>query len=211
MMKVCKSCEQEKSLSDFYTNGKTKGGELKYRPECKECNKEKNRVPEHLKKNKMITDIDDPIFIKCRRMAADAHARVFAPSRQYKTAYRNLDEPFGFTSARQMYEYLYTEFYNEINTLINAGASPSVDRIDSSKGYTPGNIRVISHKENTLRGVENVKKQMRLTTVDGRKLLFESVEDCAWYLGVQAQTIRNWINGTHSPPKKLFKALEKVS
>lgn len=30
--------------------------------------------------------------------------------------------------------------------------SPSVDRVDNTQGYTPGNIRVISNKANTLKG-----------------------------------------------------------
>jgi hypothetical protein len=204
LMKTCNVCGEEKSLTEFYTNGKTKGGEFKYRPDCKECSKESKRVPEHLKKNKPIADINDPVFIKCRRMAADAHARVFAPSRQHKKAYRNLTDPFGFTSTRQMYEFLYIEFYDEVKTLIDAGLSPSVDRIDSSKGYTKENIRILEFTENTLLGVERRKRPIKVAYPDGNSKVFESAEACAREFNTNSSHIRGWINGKYKPKNKCF-------
>lgn len=36
-MKLCNICNTHKSLDDFYTNGKTPKGSIKYKPECKTC------------------------------------------------------------------------------------------------------------------------------------------------------------------------------
>lgn len=38
--------------------------------------------------------------------------------------------------------------------------SPSLDRIDSSRGYVPGNVRVISHLANSMKGAAT-KEQLR--------------------------------------------------
>ncbi len=40
--------------------------------------------------------------------------------------------------------------------------SPSLDRIVPSKGYVPGNVRVISHRANRLRGDGTLKEIERL-------------------------------------------------
>jgi hypothetical protein len=45
--------------------------------------------------------------------------------------------------------------------------SPSLDRIDSTRGYIPGNVKVISHRANVLKGnmtlaeAENLVKYMK--------------------------------------------------
>jgi hypothetical protein len=36
-MKTCKTCNKTKPFSEFYTNGKTPKGTVKYKPSCKEC------------------------------------------------------------------------------------------------------------------------------------------------------------------------------
>ncbi len=42
-LKVCNNCGIEKSLEDFYSNGKTSSGLIKYKPSCILCENKKNR------------------------------------------------------------------------------------------------------------------------------------------------------------------------
>lgn len=46
---------------------------------------------------------------------------------------------------------------------------PSLDRIDSSRGYVPGNVRVISLRANTLKNNATVE-ELELVIADLRKL-----------------------------------------
>lgn len=55
--KICKKCEIEKSLNDFYKHPKTKDG---YSPECKECKKE-------IERNNYSIKANDPEFVKKER------------------------------------------------------------------------------------------------------------------------------------------------
>ena len=52
-MKVCKICGEEKQLEDFYTNGKTPKGSVKYKPECKLCHTELQQEFVELKQRKL--------------------------------------------------------------------------------------------------------------------------------------------------------------
>ena len=50
--------------------------------------------------------------------------------------------------------------------------SPSIDRIIPSKGYVPGNIRVISHRANRMRGdctVQEIEKLYLYLMMEGAK------------------------------------------
>ena len=44
----------------------------------------------------------------------------------------------------------------------NSDASPSLDRVDSSKGYIPGNVQVISWRANNLKGNATLAELIRL-------------------------------------------------
>ena len=48
--------------------------------------------------------------------------------------------------------------------------SPSLDRIDSSKGYTPDNIRVISNKANSIKSNATLEELERISTAFRAKI-----------------------------------------
>ena len=211
--KICTKCGIEKSIDDFYTAGRSRKGTVIYRGRCKECERLESRIPieERIVPPKYITD--DIIYKKCQQMAYDAHSRIYSPSRQNKSCYRNLINPFDFENTKEMYMYLFNNCYDEIKSMIDNNISPSVDRIDSSKGYSKDNIRILSHKENTERGVENRKRKVKVITPNGKIIIFNSVTECVSYFGYPSNCgnmIANWVkacNGgksNYKVPKDYF-------
>lgn len=49
-----------------------------------------------------------------------------------------------------------------LNNATLRGNSPTLDRIDSSKGYLPGNVRVISHKANSCKSDMSIESVARM-------------------------------------------------
>lgn len=148
---------------------------------------------------------EDIVLYKCKQMAGDAHARVFAKSRSYKTIYRNLEIPFGFINTTDMCNYLYNNFYNDIKILLEDGLIPSIDRIDSKIGYTKDNIRIIDFKINTELGLENRRRKVKMITPDREIILFESVTQCCKHFGYDnrhGSKIKSWIleDGKYKKP-----------
>ena len=48
-MKTCKTCGEEKSIKDFYSNGCQKNGKRKHKPNCRPCEQE-IRIKKHWSK-----------------------------------------------------------------------------------------------------------------------------------------------------------------
>lgn len=57
----------------------------------------------------------------------------------------------------------------EINTHGASHNSPSIDRIDSTKGYVKGNVWIISHRANTVKNDASLQ-ELELITANLRKL-----------------------------------------
>ena len=56
-----------------------------------------------------------------------------------------------------------------------AASSASIDRIDSRKGYVPGNVRVLSHRANMLKTNAQPLETLRLA-VDAARILLQRLD-----------------------------------
>ena len=53
-IKTCSICNEDKELTDFYTNGKAPSGKVKYKPHCKSCQNRKTKVDAWKKIKKVL-------------------------------------------------------------------------------------------------------------------------------------------------------------
>lgn len=180
--KTCKGCKASKPYTrKYYEIG---------RNYCKECRSLQHK--EMRKKRKS----EDIVLYRCQQMAYDAYSRIYAPSRKHKSCYRDLDNPYEFENPQEMCDFLYGIFYNEIKSLLDKKTSPSVDRIDNTKGYSKNNIRIISHERNTELGVENRKRKVKMITPKDEVIIFESTVKCVEYFGYGGESsnrVSHWV------------------
>ena len=50
--RICGACGELKPVSEFYKDGKTRDGKIKYRRDCKECYKQTRVYEERMKRRK---------------------------------------------------------------------------------------------------------------------------------------------------------------
>lgn len=181
MSRECSTCNTLKNENMFEGN----------RSKCKACRSIEAKERRSRKKK------EDIVRYKCYEMASSAYSRVNAKSREYKKGYQRLEEPFSFDNIPDFSDYLYDNFYNDIKYLLDTGEVPSVDRIDSNTGYTPKNVRILSHRENTLLGVEERKVKIKVTGPTGKETIYDSIEDCRVAFGAKYESyVRGWLKPT---------------
>lgn len=193
-IKRCSKCGELKELTtqNFEKQGNS------FRNKCRVCRNAERQEKRRQEKEK------DIVQYKCMEMARSAYSRVFDKSREHKKCYRNLVRPYEFKSVAHMAEFLHATYGEDIRDLISKGESPSVDRLDTSIGYTEDNIRVISHRTNTLLGVESTKRAIEVHHLDtDTREEYNSISECSDALGVCYSSIVKWLSGKHTPSKNV--------
>lgn len=150
-MRQCKKCKNFKEESDFYKNSRLYS---LYCKECKEITLKENKIRKNeVRKLKLRTD---PIYNAIRlKQRKDSRIRNY--------------EKFLLNHAKSRARKLKIEFNLELNDIIipeicpileiplkrsdinSTNNSPSLDRINNSKGYIKGNIRIISLLANRMK------------------------------------------------------------
>lgn len=139
--KACSTCGEVKSLLEFSRDANKKSG---LRASCRACTAKKCRS---YRQSCIERDL---VEWKLREL-------VLASKKRAKRAGidHNLDLDYLFSILPDYCPYLGIKFHWEAKTNCgNRGGhprSPSIDRIDSSKGYIKGNVAIVSHRANVIK------------------------------------------------------------
>jgi len=151
LTKVCNSCKEEKFVSEFTKNKAARDG-LQYK--CRSCDiayQAKRRLENHEEDLEYSRE-----YQRNRRQNFDYRLQMLVNASKQRAKNKNRENTITIEDVKAIYPKdgccpifgIKLEFNN-------AGfreTSPSIDRIDSSKGYTPDNIQIISWKANRIKG-----------------------------------------------------------
>lgn len=144
--KACSRCGEVKPLSEFVRDARLKSG---LRTDCRACNKKTRKA--YRESGKLATHVaKNLVQWKLRRLLNDSKVRAKKAGLDH-----DLDLNYLLEILTTRCPYLGTQFHWEVRT--NCGHrhthpfSPSIDRIDSSKGYVKGNVAIVSHRANSIK------------------------------------------------------------
>ncbi len=138
--KTCSKCKETKPVADFYKHNGSKDG---YRWQCKTCHKNvdsqtnPDRRAAYSSKYYNKRKLTDPALFMWKQAKHKA-----------QWDYNNMEFTITVDDIRipKVCPYLGVEFI-----ALDKDYGYSLDRIDSTKGYVPGNIQVISRLANTMK------------------------------------------------------------
>lgn len=162
ILKTCKICGKEKDLSLFSPHGKSKKGTVVYTPTCKECRTKQGREERtqyltktcegcgvswrrgngETKKTKTLCPTCYPLYRAAFQLVANAKHRATKKGLEY-----DIDVDFiydilkGGKCARTGIEF--SLGYNGKSFKDRNAYTPSIDKIDPTKGYTKDNVQVV--------------------------------------------------------------------
>lgn len=158
MKKICSKCNKEKSLEEFKTKSSSKSGKAEI---CKAC--ARKAYKEYIR---------NPEAVEKRRLRTKERNRLMRINHPEKVL---------FGGAKQRAKVSGVEFSIEIKDIIipkfcpvlgielkhcfgpSAGrSSPSLDRLDSTKGYIKENINVVSWRANILKNDSNLDELKKI-------------------------------------------------
>jgi hypothetical protein len=179
-MKQCSKCKQLKPESEF---GKDRSRADGLQPRCKECKKQLGKQwreanPEYNKQH--YAENHERELERRKQYYATNRKKI---SKQRKRRKTENPEQYLWEAAKRRAKKRGLEFNIEVSDIVipevcqvlglkleqgngkSTASSPSLDRIDSSKGYVKGNVRVISHRANLLKNNATVE-ELKLLLVD---------------------------------------------
>jgi hypothetical protein len=150
--KRCSKCGIVKSVAQYRRDKKAKDG---WRSQCKECDKKYNQA--------------NPITIQTAHMVKKARQRA-----KDKELAFDIDNNF----IRSIIPSHCPIFGTRLEWSCNRGgtahplpSSPSLDRIDPSRGYVKGNVWIISNRANTIKNNASHEELKLVTEAVGRAIV----------------------------------------
>ena len=161
-MKTCKSCGVQKELSEFSPKGKSKKGTMTYSAHCKDCRAMTARDERDKNKQRLTCSCCGSVFKytahnkRTENFCSSCYPlyrRAYSMLIQVKARSKKLNLPFNLTTDFIVNE-LKKGFCPKTGiefTIDNNGkgwgnrkvSTPSVDKIDPSKGYTIDNVQIV--------------------------------------------------------------------
>lgn len=170
-LKECTCCGEKKDVSSFYVSKRKKNGDETRMSKCKECVLEYNRIlyytnPEYQEKRKKRSAKQrlDPNFVVENRergekfyYSLEGRAKTLLKSAQRRShKYEDFDLDLDFIRGKLLLgvcEVTNIPFsYDKPTNSAKNKYSPSIDRIDSSKGYVKSNCRIVIWQYNLMKG-----------------------------------------------------------
>lgn len=170
--RTCTKCGNDKPLEDFPITKKPNGNEY-YQHTCKQCRSDK-RVAN--RKDPMIRDHERKLA--CTRYDSNK-TLILEKNKQWRDSEDGMKHRMLHRSLQRSREKGYEHNISiddikipgecpVLNVQFNPGSksggywnSPSIDRKDSSKGYTKDNIQVISMRANTMKSDASVQELVK--------------------------------------------------
>lgn len=139
-LKVCNMCKQEKPLGDFHLMKKSKDG---HQSHCKICaTNYKQKHPGYLNHKKNHTKDYRKGLIRAAKHRAKIKGVPF------NITWKDLNLIW---TCPVLNIPIFSDSLNNQN-------APSIDRLIPEKGYTKGNVRIISRRANTLKGDSTINE-----------------------------------------------------
>ena len=155
--KVCGHCKVDKPLTDYTKNNAAGDGlQSKCRP-CDVAYQAKRRVENPQKRRDY-----EKQYLNNKRQDFDFRLNMLLNASKQRARNKNREHTITVEDIKAIYP---TDgccpifgMKLEFNTAGFRETSPSIDRIDSTKGYTPDNIQIISWKANRIKGYASIQE-----------------------------------------------------
>jgi hypothetical protein len=159
--KICSICGKEKPVSEFrFSQGRPKSY-------CKPCDNERNK----LYRRTLLGHLHRMYNNQKRNSIQRGHSQP---------AY-TFEELKDWFISQPNWEDLWLKW--EANNY-DKQLTPSIDRLDDSKGYSFDNIRLVTWEDNNLKEIDNKKRKVNQYDLEGEYLkTFDSISDALRYLG----------------------------
>ena len=155
--KVCSHCKEDKSFSEYTKNRSAKDG-LQYR--CRTCDlvyQTKRRADKYDESLEYSRN-----YQRNRRQNYDYRLQMLINSSKQRAKNKNREHSITVEDIKAIYPAdgccPIFGMKLEFNQAGFRESSPSIDRIDSTKGYTRDNIQIISWKANRVKGYATVEE-----------------------------------------------------
>ncbi len=160
MSRYCNGCDRYLQYSSFGVNNSRTD---KLEPNCKSCINRKQREKRFRTKDKATKKYEKTLKGVLMRTYRNMLSRVTGVQKKKAHLYLNLEilpktEFYEWSLKNSDYLFLYE---NWVKLDYQQKFSPSIDRIDSSKGYLLFNMRWITHSENSSEGSKSKLRQLK--------------------------------------------------